>query len=78
MNTSNSSQSLQRLAVPSLPPSQSSVSTALQCLETFLKYALVRQELTEQTFQPLPFLVTPTHFSEKCIYTPIQDWNGYR
>ena len=77
MNTLNLSQTPQHVAVSSLPKSHTFLSIALYRLKTFLTYSLVRQELPERSY-PLLFLVTPTCFSRIGIYTPLQDWNGYR
>ena len=76
MSTSNLSQTAPLVVAPSLTPSHSLVNRVLHRVKTLLIYALEKQELSEQTFHPS--LGTPICFSRKSIYTPIQDWNGYR
>jgi hypothetical protein len=78
MSTSNLSQTAPLVVAPSLTPSHSLVTGALHRVKTLLMHALVKQELSERTYQPSPFLVTPVRFSKKDIYTPLRDWNGYR
>ena len=77
MATWNLSQTAPLVAVPSLPPSHSLVSAALQRVQTLLPHVKQRQERSERPDQPLPFLATPVDFSWKSTYTPLQDWNGY-
>ena len=78
MSTSNLSQTAPLVAVSSLPPSRSPLSAALHHIKTLLMNALDWQPPAEQTDHPLPFFVTPIRFSWKSIYTPLEDWNGYR
>src|SRR5260370_14397992 len=64
--------------VPSLPPLLAWVSVLLHHVKAFQMHTLEIQEPSEQIYHPIPLLVTPVRFSGKGIYTPLQDWNGYR
>jgi hypothetical protein len=78
MNTSNLSQTAPLVVVPSLPPLLAWVSRALHCVQALQMPVLKIQAPSEQTYPPIPLLVTPLRFSGKSIYTPHQDWDGYR
>ncbi len=80
MNTSNLSQTAPLAAVPSLLPFRSWASALLHRAGTFLMRAFHPAgsafSASLDAFPPLPG--TPVHFSGKGIYTPLQDWDGYR
>jgi len=78
MNTSHLSQTAPLAVVPSLPPLLAWVSVLLHHVKAFQMHTLEIQEPSEQIYHPIPLLVTPVRFSGKGIYTPLQDWNGYR
>ena len=78
MSTSNLSHTAPLVAVPSLPSMHAWVSGALHRVTALLKDVLGIHEPSEQTYHSTPFLVKPLLFSGKSIYTPYQDWDGYR
>ncbi len=78
MSTSNLSQTAPLAVVPSLPPLLAWVSVLLHRVKALRMHTLEIQEPSEQTYHPIPLLVTPLRFSGKAIYTPLQDWYGYR
>ena len=78
MNTSNPSQAAPLVVAPSRPPLLAWMSVALHRAKAFLMPILKRQEPSEQTYHQRSLPATPLLFSGKGIYTPLQDWNGYR
>jgi len=78
MNTSNLSHTAPIVVVPSLPPLLAWVSGALHRVKALQMPVLKIQEPSEQVYHPIPLLATPLRFSGKSIYTPHQDWDGYR
>jgi len=78
MNTSNLSHTAPLVVVSSLPPSHSLVGGALRRIQALLMAILKIQEPSERTYHERSLVATPLLFSGKGIYTPRQDWNGYR
>jgi len=78
MNTSNLRHTAPLAVVPSLPPLLAWVSVLLHRVKARQMHTLEIQEPSEQTYHPIPFLVTPLRFSGKGIYTPPQEGDGYR
>ncbi len=78
MTTSTLKHTALLAAVPSLPSSHSLVSVVLQRVKTLLMQALESQEPFEQTYHPVPLVVTPIRFSWNSMYTPLQEGDGYR
>ena len=80
MNTSNLSQTQPLAAVPSLSPWLAWVRVALHRAKAFLMRAFRAEgsafSASLGASHTLP--ATPLRFSEKGIYTPSQDWYGYR
>jgi len=80
MNTSNLSQTAPLVAVPSLSPSLAWAHWPLHHAKAFLMHAFGAEGSTFSASQdasyPLPDM--PLRFSNKSIYTPSQDWYGYR
>lgn len=77
MNTSNLSQTAPLAVVPSRSPSFAWMSGALHRVQAFLVPALAILKPSE-TYQQISLPATPLLFSRKSVYTPFQDWNGYR
>ena len=78
MSTSNLSHTVPLVIVPSLPPIFAWVSEALHRVQAFQMPVLKVQDTSEQTYHQVTLLAMPLRFSGKSIYTPQQDWNGYR
>lgn len=78
MNTSNLSHTAPLVVVPSLPPLLAWVSVALHRVQALQMHVVEIQEPSEQTYHQISLLATPLRFSGKSIYTPQQDWNGFR
>ena len=80
MSTSNLSQTTPHVAAPSFPPLLGWASGALQRAEAFLIRTFRPAGSDYSAFlSALPILPsTPLLFSGKGIYTPRQEWNGYR
>jgi len=83
VNTSNLSHTAPLVAPrfivgASLPPLLAWVSEALHRVQDLQMHVLERQEPSERTYHRISFPATPLLFSGKGIYTPRQDWNGYR
>jgi len=77
MSTSPLSHTAPLVVAPSLPPI-AWVGGALHRVTTFLIDVLGIQEPSEKTYHTIPFMVKPIRFSGKSMYTPLQDWDGYR
>jgi hypothetical protein len=83
MSTSNLSQTAPLVAPrfivgASLPPLFAWVSGALHRVRALQMPVVEIQEPSEQTSHQISLLATPLRFSGKSIYTPQQDWNGFR
>ena len=78
MSTSNLSHTAPLVIVPSLPPMFAWVSGVMHRIQALQMPVLKTQDPFEQTYHQVSLLATPLRFSGKSIYTPQQDWNGYR
>jgi len=78
MNTSPLSHSAPLVVVPSLSPSHSLVGGALRRIQALLIPVLNIRESSERAYHRVLLPAKPLLFSGKGIYTPRQDWNGYR
>jgi len=78
MSTSPLSHTAPLVVAPSLPPSHSLVSGALRRIQALLMPVLKIQEPSEQTYHRVSLPARPLLFSGKGIYTPRQEWDGYR
>ena len=78
MITSNLKHTAPLAAVPALPLSHSLVSVSLHRIKALLMRASERQGPFGQTYYPVPLVITPIRFSWKSMYTPLQEWDGFR
>jgi len=78
MTTSNLSQTAPLIAAPSLPPLLAWVSGVLHRIQALQMPAVGMLEPSEQTYHQISFPATPLLFPRKSIYTPREDWKGYR
>ena len=78
MNTSPLSYSAPLVVLPALSPPHSLVSGALHLVQALLMPVLKIRESSERAYHRVSLPAKPLLFSGKGIYTPHQDWNGYR
>jgi hypothetical protein len=76
MSTSSLNRTASLTTAPSLSPLLGWVRIALHRVKTFQMHVLEIQDPSEQTYYSLPGSLI--RHSWKCVYTPIEDWYGYR
>jgi hypothetical protein len=78
MNTSLLSHTAPLRGVPSLPSWLTWMRVLLHRGQALQRRALQRRQPSEQTPHHILFIDTPLRFPNKGIYTPLEDWYGYR